>query len=239
TLGHEIIRYHGDWAGFAQEFVEQDHPGAVAMITIGCGADANPSPRHGADAGIAFARRHGAALAAEVVQLVRGARREVPVDAEARLTRLELPFQSLPAREEWESRSTQPGIVGYHARKQLTRLDRGERIPEALPYVVQTWTFGEELAMVFLAGEVVVDYALRLKSEFDPRRLWVTAYANDVPCYIPSRRILEEGGYEAESSLWYYDRPARLSARTEDLVHGAVTNLLPAALRIPSDSHGG
>jgi neutral ceramidase len=48
------------------------------------------------------------------------------------------------------------------------------------------------MAMVFLAGEVVVDYALRLKWEIDQKRLWVVAYSNDVPCYIPSRRILSE-----------------------------------------------
>ena len=34
-----------------------------------------------------------------------------------------------------------------------------------LPYTIQTLTFGDQLTMVFLAGEVVVDYALRLKKE--------------------------------------------------------------------------
>ena len=81
--------------------------------------------------------------------------------------------------------------------------------------------------MVFLSGEVVVDYDLRLKSEFDPSRLWVTSYAHYVPCYIPSRRILTEGGYEAEDSLWYYDRPGRISTNAEDLIINTVHGLLP------------
>ncbi len=67
---------------------------------------------------------------------------------------------------------------------------------------------------------------------FDGARLWISGYANDVPCYIPSRRILAEGGYEAEQSLWYYDRPARLSGEVEDLIHRAVTNRLPAVFRL-------
>ncbi|PYK58381.1 MAG: hypothetical protein DME21_15780, partial [Verrucomicrobia bacterium] len=66
-----------------------------------------------------------------------------------------------------------------------------------------------------------------MKREFDPDRLWVTAYANDVPCYIPSRRILQEGGYEAETSLWYYDRPARLAPAVEDIIVAAVHELMP------------
>ena len=52
---------------------------------------------------------------------------------------------------------------------------------------MQTWTFGDSLAMVFLPGEVVVDYSLRLKSELDAPRLWVTAYANDTPVLHPVR----------------------------------------------------
>ena len=52
-----------------------------------------------------------------------------------------------------------------------------------------------------------------------------------MPCYIPSRRILAEGGYEAEDSLWYYDRPARLSNNVEDLIIRTVTELVPAGYR--------
>jgi hypothetical protein len=73
----------------------------------------------------------------------------------------------------------------------------------------------------------VVDYALRLKREFDHTRLWVNGYSNYVPCYIPSSRILKEGGYEAETSLWYYDRPARLSTNTEQLIISAVHQIVP------------
>jgi hypothetical protein len=98
---------------------------------------------------------------------------------------------------------------------------------------VQTWCFGDELAMVFLAGEVVVDYALRLKWEIDAERLWIAAYCNDVPCYIPSRRILSEGGYEADMSMIYYGQPARFAPAVEDTIIKTVHDLLPAAFDGP------
>lgn len=233
TLGAQINRTHGDWAGFAQEFIEAEHPGTVAMITIGCGADSNPSPRGGDDFGMTWARTHARALATEVKWRLEGRLEALPVAASASHRRLWLPFDPLPSREQWEARAKESGIVGYHARKNLARLDRGEALPTRLPYFVQTWSFGDRLTMVFLGGEVVVDYVLRLKKDLDPSRLWVTAYANDVPCYIPSRRILKEGGYEAETSLWYYDRPARLSGEIEDLVHAAVLGQVPEAFHAP------
>src|SRR5262249_18722848 len=61
--------------------------------------------------------------------------------------------------------------------------------------------------MVFLPGEGVADYSLRLKRELDGLRLWINAYANDVPCYIPSERVLKEGGYEGGGAMTYYDLP--------------------------------
>ena len=77
-----------------------------------------------------------------------------------------------------------------------------------------------------------MDYALRLKRELDAQRLWVSSYANYVPCYIPSRRILAEGGYEAEDSLWYYDRPARISTNAEDLIIRTVEEMVPKGFHV-------
>jgi hypothetical protein len=227
TLGGEWNQIHGDWAGCAQAAIEQNHPGALALISIGCGADANPSPR----GKLEHAQAHGEAIANEVKRLLALPTQPLTKLPEGKIKRFTLDFDPLPTRARWEERATKPGIVGYHAKKNLARLDRGEKLPTTLPYIAQSWTFGDEMAMVFLAGEVVIDYQLRLKREFDANRLWVNAYANDVPCYIPSRRILAEGGYEAEDSLWYYDRPTRLAPSCEDKIISSVSDLLPRKFR--------
>jgi hypothetical protein len=236
TLGADFNRICGDWAGYAQEYIEREHPGAICLITIGCGADADPQPRTGLD----YAKQHGRSMADEVTRLLTGSSRPIEGEVACRFERIRLPFETPPPRKEWEDRAGRNDLVGFHAKAQLARLDRGEPLQTDLSYPVQTWTFGNDLAMVFLAGEVVVDYALRFKEEFDADRLWVTAYANDVPCYIPSRRILAEGGYEAESSMILYDRPARLSPSVEGLIAAAVRRLLPTEFRSsrrPTPSH--
>jgi putative membrane-bound dehydrogenase-like protein len=231
TLGGEFNHVCGDWAGYAQEAIERDHPGAVALVTIGCGADANPSPRGGADFGLALAKRHGEELAAEVNRLLGQNFTPLTNRLQTAIQEVALPFAPHFTRDQWQARSTNAGIVGYHAKKWLARLDRGEKLPESLYYPITTWNFGDDLALVFLPGEVVVDFELRLKRELNSERLWVSGYANYVPCYIPSRRILAEGGYEAEDSLWYYDRPARLSTNAEDLIIRTVKELVPQSFQ--------
>ena len=66
------------------------------------------------------------------------------------------------------------------------------------PYRVQVVRLGNSITLVALPSEVVVDYSLRLKKELAGNGLvWVAGYSNGYFGYIPSRRILEEGGYEA------------------------------------------
>lgn len=229
TLGGEFNASHGDWAGVAALDLESAAPGLTALVAIGCGADSNPAPR----GTVQLAEQHGRALAAETRRLLALPLEPLTNAPSVRNTTLALPFQPHFTRQQWEQRAKADGIVGHHARRWLARLDRNEPPEPTLPYPVQSFAFGNQLAMVFLGGEVVVDYALRLKTELDPARLWINAYANDVPGYIPSRRILAEGGYEAESSLWYYDRPQQLAPATEDLIVDEVRRQLTPAFSPP------
>ncbi|HEX2746705.1 MAG TPA: neutral/alkaline non-lysosomal ceramidase N-terminal domain-containing protein, partial [Verrucomicrobiales bacterium] len=223
TLSSNLIG--GDWAGYAQEFIEQDHPGCIALVSIGCAGDANPANMGSTPA----TEANGREIAAEVTRLLGTPLQPLAQSPAGTLRRFELPFGPLPDRAKWDAMSKTPGVVGYHARKNLERLDRGETLPTVLPYSVQSWTFGDDLAMVFMAGEVVVDYSLRIKGAYD--RVWVTAYSNDVPCYIPSARILKEGGYEGAAAMPYYDRPTVLGPKTEELIFGEVSKVIPASFK--------
>jgi putative membrane-bound dehydrogenase-like protein len=228
----QFNKISGDWPGFAADMIEADNTGAIALIAIGCGADANPTPRGTHE----MARQHGRAVADEVATLleaaatgqVTGQIRPLDPRINCQMARVDLPLGPLPSREEWEQRSKEPGHSGVHARHFLKLLDDGKSIPTTVPeYPVQTWCLGEELAMVFLGGEVVVDYSIRLNDMLDSDRLWINAYSNDVPCYISSKRILREGGYEADRSMVYYKHPTRLAPEAEDIICDAVQKLLP------------
>jgi len=71
---------------------------------------------------------------------------------------------------------------------------------------------------VILGGEVVVDFALRLKSELRGTQTWVAGFANDVMAYIASRRVLDEGGYEGAGAMLYYGLPTSWAPESEDLI---------------------
>jgi len=225
TLGGGDNFVHSDWAGEAATRLEAAHAGAPALVAIGCGADANP----GLPRGLEGVPVHGAAVAAEVARLLPGTWRPLGPVTAAAYRLVPLPLDPLPDRAALEARRG-PGSrapAHYAAGRFLADLAAGRPLPDAVPLPVQSWTFGRELAMVFLGGEVVSEYVLRLRRELDGPRLWVNAYANAVPCYVPSRRMYPEGGYEVDGSMDYYGWPTRLRADTEDRLIAAVRGLVP------------
>ena len=87
---------------------------------------------------------------------------------------------------------------------------------------------GDQLTLLALSGEVVVDYAIRLQKELggEGRTLWVAAYANDVVGYIPSVRVLKEGGYEGGEAYFGSTWPLPFAEDVESIVVNAARDVV-------------
>jgi neutral ceramidase len=235
--GHEgFYRYHPDFAGVAAEQIEKQLPGATAIYVTGAAGEIDPQPQ----GGLEQAERHGRSLAGVVLgTLDRTRRRPVRGPLRTAYREILLPLATIPSRAKYVELSAGPGPYRRrHARHILAQMDAGT-LPTKVPLPIQVWWFGDDLTLVALAGEVGVNYALRLKREFGADRVWPVAYANEVPCYIPSDRVLKEGGYEAgwdldqgpgvpgaTGSILFYGWGAPLAAGVEDRVFTAVHSLL-------------
>ncbi len=191
----------GDYAGFAQIYIEQQLPGTTALFVSGCGADQNPIPRQT----LTLAMTYGESLGKAVIAAMNGSL--APVEGPVRATYEEIPLalSVAPSRADLERQLGDENVyIQRRARQLLQTLDEKGAIPETYPYPIQVWQFADDLQITALGGEVVVDYSLRMKTEFDRDRQFVIGYANDVMAYIPSLRILREGGYEGEGAMVYY-----------------------------------
>lgn len=213
----------GDWPGFFREEFERAHPGAEAMFVAGCGADANALPRNTVE----LARRYGQILAAAVDEVVRGRQAPVTGPLQAAIDTVDLPFAPPPTREQLraELKDRNPTHRNNAARL-LETLERGGRLPESYPYPIEVWQFGSALRWIVLSSEVVVDYSLRLKGRYGWNDTWVSAYANDYCGYMPSLRVLREGGYEGGEAMAGQGHPGPWGERVEDLIVAKVEELV-------------
>jgi len=220
TLG--FYEWCGDYAGFAQLYLEDRHPDSVAMFFTGGGADQNPLPRRK----IELAEKYGRMLAVSVNDVLDEPMQPVTGELASSFEEIELEFHRLPTQEELQTDlKNSSRYTSGRAKLLLSELERDGSLPKSWPYPVQVWKLGKEVNWVALGGELVVEYQLRLKHELGENSTWVTGYANDVMAYIPSERVLEEGGYEGDSSMIVYQLPSKWKAGLEDQIVSTVHRL--------------
>jgi neutral ceramidase len=223
----DSYKFCGDYAGFAQLDLENRHPGAQAMFVAGCGADLNPIPRRTLE----LAAGYGEQLAESVEQALGGTLKMIDGPIKSGYEEIALAFASLPTREQIErDTGSNDFYIASRARSLLKAIKKKGQLDPTYPYPVEVWRLGD-LNWVFLGGEVTVDYSLRIKRNLGSSHTWVSAYCNDVMAYIPSLRVLKEGGYEGGGAMVYYGQPAVWSDLVEEAIIAAVARRFQAATR--------
>jgi len=191
----------GEYMAYARQHLEALQPGAIAMFLTGMGADSDPSPR----GSLLDAKRHGLELAGAVMGVLDRPMRPVHGDFKLAYDEVELPLAAPPNRDQLEKDTRSEDIhVKLRAEAYLKRLNAGQALPESVKLPLAALRLGDDLSFVLMGGEVVVDYSRRIKRALVEDHPWPIGYAYEVPCYIPSARLIKEGGYETESSLIYY-----------------------------------
>jgi neutral ceramidase len=221
TLTGEFYEVSSDYAGFARKAIEAKHPGVQALFLELCGADQNPSPRSRME----LPEQHGKELAAAVERVL--AKSLPPLKPSVRTAYAVGNLDFAPhtrAQFEAEAKNPDPFKV-RRAKLMLEAYDRGAPVT-SVPYPVQAIRFGDNVVLLALAGEVVVDYALRAKQTYHNVDLIVAGYSNDVMSYIPSVRVLKEGGYEASDAMIYYGQPGPYTARVEDQIFSMIAEVM-------------
>jgi hypothetical protein len=213
-------KFRGDYAGYAQEYLEQAHPGMTALFLQGCGGDQNPYPRSTEE----LTRIHGRTLATAVEAALQTVPKPVAGPLEAAIDDVLLDYASAPSREELlKIAATKKRPEAEHARRLLKHFEG--KIPTTYRYPVQVFRFGNDLTLVALPGEAVVDYSLRLKRELAGPTVWIAGYSNHVFGYLPSLRVLKEGGYEAASATLWSNEPGAFAPSVEERVVAKVLQL--------------
>jgi hypothetical protein len=228
TLTGKFNMISGDWIGQAAQDIEARHPGAMALIALGTAGDADPSPR----GTIEDLKLHGKQIADNVDKLLTAQLQPLNAPPTGEMRWVELPLEKVPSVPELIRLARDTNTVrGYEARLTLERIERGEPVQSTVDYPIQIWNFDNKMAMVNLGGEVVVDYSIFLKKKYGAEHLWINAYANHVPCYIPSKRILKEGGYEAVGDMYWYNKPSTLNPEVQGIILHTVDNLMPGVFK--------
>jgi len=166
---------NGDWPGYAMQRLEEVFPEATAVFVIGCAGDQKAYPQGSRD----LVKQH-AQTAATAVQRA-------------------LVTEPRPVRGPLKLASGSVALDVENPIEDEDGTEVGMEVTDHRPYPIQAVGFGTDLTLLSLSGEVVADFSLELKETLESP-LWVAGYANNTG-YLPTRRILAEGGYESWQSF--------------------------------------
>ena len=203
TVGTD--RVTADWPGWARLSIEEAFPGAAVLFIQGCCGDIRVRTvedgyfRTGTMDDVEALGRE---LGAVVVNACRGDMQKEKPCLETDLEKITLPLREPPDKPQLDDMA-QNGTRREQAWAQSLLAGYGTEKPEIL-YAIQRITLSHSVDIVAMEGEVCVEYGLFAKS-LDPERFIIPAgYCNRNPGYIPTRRMLGEGGYEPDESRLYY-----------------------------------
>ncbi|HEY8659058.1 MAG TPA: neutral/alkaline non-lysosomal ceramidase N-terminal domain-containing protein [Hanamia sp.] len=206
-------KWSGDYAGFAQLDLEKTHPGVTALFLQGCGADQNPLPRRT----VQLAQQYGKDLAAAVDRVLDEDMEQLPPHLTTAYGEVELSLNTPPSKEELLKKAAESSDYQKRwASHLLKNINKGETLRTSYPYPVEVWKIGDQ-PIIILGGEVVVGYAIELKRIFG-QNVFVLGYSNDVMSYIPTAKILQEGGYEGVGSQMVYGLPNTWKSNIETVI---------------------
>jgi neutral ceramidase len=229
ALTPEFYVISGDYAGIAQAAWEKAHPGATGLFMQLCGGDQTTYPRRKME----LAEKYGHELADEVGRVMAGRMQPVRAPLKTAMLTTELSFAPFSQEIfEKQAKDSDP-LLRRHAERQLKMYESGQPPLPRLPYTMQVFQFGKNLTLLAMNGEVVSEYSLRVKKEYGADGMIVAGYSNNIPCYIPSRRILQEGGYEARDAILMGSLPGVLSESVEETIFQGIRELMQAVGRAP------
>jgi neutral ceramidase len=221
--GAEFYTVSGDYMAYARDYLETNFPGATALYLTGMGADSNPSPR----GKLIYAKQHGLELAGAVAGALAHPLEPVNGNLSLAYAEVELPLEPPPPREKMETQAkAKEQYVRARAQTYLKKIENGEPLPQSVRLPLAAVRIGPDLAFICMGGEDVVDYSKKFKRLFASEHPWLIGYAYEIPCYIPSIRLLKEGGYETEDNLMLYGYYGPFRTSIEGILTGKMTELV-------------
>ena len=165
----------------------------------------------------------GNEVAEAILAAVDAGLQRTPLDLHAHEVEINLPMLPHLRREECAAIRDDPDAPSMKrmwAGRMAERLDRGEALPTSVSITMHGIQIGRGLRIIGIEGEVVADHGALVESFFGGGVTFPLGYCDGCQLYLPSDRMLPQGGYEVVS-YYEYHFPAQLAPGIDrGLTHG-------------------
>jgi hypothetical protein len=180
----------------------------------------------------------GNIVAQEVIQLLKKGLVRVEPGLCVASVETQWPLENAPPRSEFEAivsgtgpeKRNKKNIRYMWAVEQLGLLDKGYTLPNSVIIKAHGLQLGKGLRIFALEGEPVAEFGSLVEKFYGSGTTFPIGYTDGEALYLPTSKMLPEGGYEVVS-YWEYGYPAPLAKGMEDAVLKALAQLRDRGIR--------
>jgi hypothetical protein len=231
------MKLSNDFAGKTSRLLEESYPGATALFLQGCAGELKPLRSADGDKFRSLSyeemEQAGTDLANDVIGLLeKGSFKKIRCNFKTTLADPLLYTEQTEASA-YEPIANNPASSTFYRNAAIRTIDaiRDGSIKDRLPHYICVWHLDENTRLVAMEGEVSTEYSLMIKKLLSPYTTLTLGYTNGVYCYVPTRKMIGEGGYEANCNFFFNLRGPWVP-EIEDIIIGQIAK---AEMRLSSE----
>ena len=234
TLGSSNYKLSCDYPGYISNFVSKKMGNCPVLFLQGCGGNIRPRILDNGDfwrqGTLEDLHRIGECAGQAILEAISGNMEQLNPCLASQLSAIPLHFDKELSRTDYEQVSSDPQsnpIKRNWADKMKRQLDLQKYFSSIPQFIIQKLQLAENTHILALSGEVVAEIGLKIKAMKPNMHIITLGYSNSSCCYIPTKEMFSEGGYEVES-YYHFSLPGKLSPSMEEIIICACEKLLPA-----------
>lgn len=230
SMGSDNMLLSNDFAGRTSRVLEETYPGAAAMFLQGCAGELKP--RKSADGTrfksmtIAEMEEAGTDLANDVITVMENVSFETVRCSFSTALADPLLYTEQTSAAFYEPIATNPDSNSFYRNAAIRTIQaiKDASIKDRIPHYISIWKLDDRHRIVSMEGEVSTEYSLLIKKLFAGDTTLTLGYTNGVYCYIPTRKMIGEGGYESDCNF-FFDMRGPFVPEIEDIIVGQLVKL--------------
>ncbi|RAV13334.1 neutral/alkaline non-lysosomal ceramidase N-terminal domain-containing protein [Paenibacillus contaminans] len=231
AMGPDNLLLSNDFAGQTSRVLEEAYPDVTAIFLQGCGGELKPLRSAAGSVfkslSIAEMEEAGTELANDVKGILnRGELRPVRCKFKTAMADPLLYTEQTEAAF-YDPMTNHPDYNAFYwnAAKRTIRAIEDGTIKDRLPHCICIWQLDDDTKLVAMEGEVSTEYSLLVKKLIGSSCTVLTlGYTNGVYSYVPTRKMIREGGYEAGCNFFFHLR-GPFVPEIEDIIVGQIVRL--------------
>ena len=221
----DVMELSGEYPGRLCQLLECEYYGAQAIFLQGCGADSRAKIT--AEYDHFMGRTNGdvddmaRSLAAKIIRAERRSDTFLPQNVDLRTASFAIPCPlDVMPRSFYEDDFNANPFEALRACAQFV-INNYDQLPAECMLHGGVWQITEELLLIYLGGEICYPTKQMLQKAFPDKKIFFLGYT-DSTAYVPSDKIISEGGYEHEGSIVEYRLKGTFAPGIDKLVVDAI-----------------